>query len=449
MLIYDLIKYNGHIPFETPLAAFVYYFSQSLTLLFMLMYLHQFIYLFLGTLKHCKIKIKGELKQHSIGVVISARNESSVIGNLIDSVLANDYPKELLRIFVIADNCNDDTAQIARDKGCIVIERFNTELVGKGYALNYLFTKLHTEEKFADIVPEAYIVLDADNVIKPNYISEMNKAFDSGYDMVTSYRNSKNFGKNWITSGYGYWFLHEARHLNNSRMMLRTSCAISGTGFLISSDVVKEYDNWNFFTLTEDIQCSTAYALSGRKVGYCSTAELYDEQPETFRQSWRQRERWAKGFYQVFGKYGGKLIVGFFRRFACWDIFTTIFPALFITLLSVITLPTTSIVAWCMGDTANALSAIFALLIGLGYMYGIIFILALTVCLTEWKKIRTSWWKKILYMFTFPLFMATYIPISICALFKKVKWQPIIHTENVSLEEIERRVEGNGVSGDN
>lgn len=438
MLIVDLIKYNGQIPFETPLEAFIYYFTQVVALVFFLMYFHQVIYLLIGTIKHCKVKKKGDVKQHSIGIVVSARNESSVIGNLIDSINANDYPKELVKIFVIADNCTDDTAQIARDKGCVVVERFNDKLVGKGYALNYLFTMLHTEQQYADTVPEAYIVLDADNVIKPNYITEMNKAFDSGYNMVTSYRNSKNFGKNWITSGYAYWFLHEARHLNNARMMLHTSCAISGTGFLISSDVVKEYDNWNFFTLTEDIQCSTVYALSGRKVGYCSTAELYDEQPETFRQSWRQRERWAKGFYQVFGKYGGKLIVGFFRQFACWDIFTTIFPALFITILSVIALPTASIVALCLGDTANALYALLSFLFCFGSMYGMIFLIALTICLTEWKKIHTSWWKKILYMFTFPLFMATYIPISICALFKKVKWQPIVHTQSVTLDEIEQ-----------
>lgn len=438
MLIIDLIKYNGQIPFKSPMEAFIYYFAQVIALVFFLMYFHQMIYLLIGTIKHCKVKKKGEVKQHSIGIVVSARNESSVIGNLIDSIRANDYPEELLKVFVIADNCTDNTAQIARDKGCIVVERFDDELVGKGYALNYLFTKLHTEEQFADLVPEAYIVLDADNVIRSNFITEMNKVFDSGYDMVTSYRNSKNFGKNWITSGYGYWFLHEARHLSNARMMFHTSCAISGTGFLISSDVVKEYDNWNFFTLTEDIQCSTAYALSGRKVGYCSTAELFDEQPETFKQSWKQRERWAKGFYQVFGKYGGRLVTGFFRQFACWDIFTTIFPALFITILSMVVLPTTSIVALCLGDTANALFAFLAFLVGFGSMYGMMFLIALTICVTEWRKIHTSWWKKILYMFTFPLFMATYIPISICALFKKVKWQPIVHTQSVTLDEIEQ-----------
>lgn len=437
MLIVDLIKYGGKIPFESTLQGFIYYFTQIVALVFFIMYLHQMFYLIIGTIKHCKIKKKGDVIRHKIGIVISARNESKVIGNLIDSVWANDYPKELLNIFVVADNCTDDTAQICRDKGCIVIERFNTELIGKGYALNYLFSNLHSEDQYADILPEAYIVLDADNVIKSNYITEMNKAFDSGYGMVTSYRNSKNFGKNWITSGYGYWFLHEARHLNNSRMMLHTSCAISGTGFLISREIVTEYDNWNFFTLTEDIQCSTAYALSGRKVGYCSTAELYDEQPETFKQSWKQRERWAKGFYQVFGKYGGRLIAGFFRRFACWDIFTTIFPALFITLITLIALPTASIVAVSMGDTVNAWYSFISLLISIAFAYGTMFLISLLVCITEWKKIYAPWWKKILYVFTFPLFMLTYIPISVVVLFKKVEWKPIVHSESVTVNEIE------------
>ena len=149
------------------------------------MYLHQFVYLIIGTFKRVKIKDK-QFNFHTIGIVISARNESKVIGNLIESIHASDYPQAMIKIFVVADNCTDNTAQICRDLGCIVIERFNTELVGKGYALNYLFTKLHTEDEYKDMIPEAYIVLDADNVIKPNFITEMNKVYDNGYDMITS-----------------------------------------------------------------------------------------------------------------------------------------------------------------------------------------------------------------------------------------------------------------------
>ena len=143
------------------------------------MYAHQVFYVILSLFKKAKVKNK-EFKFHTIGIVISARNESKVIANLINSIRQSDYPQAMIRIFVVADNCTDNTAQICRDMGCVVVERFNKEQVGKGYALNYLFTKLHTEEEYASMVPEAYIILDADNTIKPNFITEINKVYDSG-----------------------------------------------------------------------------------------------------------------------------------------------------------------------------------------------------------------------------------------------------------------------------
>lgn len=440
----DLIRFHGHLTFTSGLHGFIYFFSNIISLIFVIMYLHQFFYLIFGTFRKYKIKEK-EFKLHTYGIVISARNESKVIGNLIKSIQANDYPKELYHIFVIADNCTDNTADICRELGCIVFERNDTTKIGKGYALNYLFNRLHGESQFAPIVPDAYIVLDADNIIKPNFITEMNKVYDSGYEMVTSYRNTKNFGKNWITSGYGYWFLHEAKHLNNSRMALHTSCAISGTGFLISTDVVKEYDNWSFFTLTEDIQCSTEYAMTKRNIGYCGSAELYDEQPETFRQSWRQRERWAKGFYQVFGKDGKQLIGKALTNFSCWDILTTIFPALIITMLLIISLPISSIVGLCIGDYFSAVYAWKCLGLNFLYLYIIMFVIALLVLITEGKKIKTTWPRKILHLFTFPFFMFTYIPIAISAAFKKVEWKPIVHSADISIDEIEKVSNDKGV----
>ncbi|MBE5741188.1 MAG: glycosyltransferase [Clostridiales bacterium] len=439
-LIFDLIKYQGQLPIPNAMYGFIYFFTNITGLLFMLMYFHQFIYLIIGTLRHTKVKDK-VFKFHTIGIVISARNESKVIANLINSIRANDYPQAMIRIFVIADNCTDNTAQICRDLGCIVFERNDTTKIGKGYALNYMFTKLHTESQYADLIPEAYLILDADNIIKPNFITEMNKVYDSGYDMVTSYRNTKNFGKNWITSGYGYWFLHEARHLNNARMMMKTCCAISGTGFLISQAVVKEFGNWSFFTLTEDIQCSTTYAITGRRVAYCGTAELYDEQPETFKQSWRQRERWAKGLYQVLGLQGKNLIKNTFTKFACWDILTTCIPALIISCLTLITLPICAIVGFCMGSVTVGLFALQSLLMSIVQMLSLMFLIGILICITEWKKIKCPAYKKILYLFTFPLFMATYIPIAVSAMFKKVEWKPIVHTADVSIEELEGKSE--------
>lgn len=434
----DVIRYHGNIPFSSGFEGFVYAFAQIIGILFVLLYFHQFVFVILSSFKKAKIANK-VFKLHTIGFVVSARNESNVIANLIKSIRLNDYPQNLVKIFVVADNCTDNTAQICRDLGCVVVERFDQTKIGKGYALNYLFNKLHNEPEYASLIPDAYVIVDADNVVKSNYITEMNKVYDSGYDVVASYRNTKNFGSNWISAGYGYWFLHESKHLNNARMIFKSSCFVMGTGFLISADTIKEFNNWDFFTLTEDVQFTTEYALRGKKVGYCNDAEFFDEQPEKFKQSWNQRVRWARGYYQVYGLKGKDLIKNMFKNFSCWDILTSIFPAMILSLLTVTILPICSIIGLCVGDFAAASLAFTSLIANLVMMYVSIFFVGLTLCITEWKKIKTTNFKKILYVFTLPLFMFTYIPISVRAMFGSVGWKPITHTANVNIEELEKK----------
>lgn len=426
-IIFDLIFNGGQLPMRSPMSNVIYWFLQGITLLFMLMYIHQIWYMTIGSFKISKVKNK-IFKFHTIGIVISARNESKVIANLIDSIRASDYPQAMVKIFVIADNCTDNTAQICRDKGCIVFERFNNKEIGKGYALNYLFTKLHSDEYTGEI-PEAYIILDADNTVRPNFITEMNKVYDSGYEMVTSYRNSSNFGTNWISASYGYWFLHEARHLNNARMIMHNSSTILGTGFLISSALVKEFDNWRFFMLTEDVQCTMEYVLKGGKIGYAHEAEIFDEQPITMKQSWKQRERWAKGYYQNIGKYGLPLIKKSFKSFSCWDVFTNIAPALFISIFTTVVSVILAVISIIIGDfSALACMGVQLLMMIVGIYFTFLFI-PLMLNITEKNKIKMSTGKKIKYTLLFPIFMFTYYFIAFSALFKykKVKWDPIQH----------------------
>ena len=193
---------------------------------------------------------------------------------------------------MVADNCSDNTASLAREHGAIVYERFNTQQIGKGYAMDYLTQRIardYGKNRF-----DGYFVFDADNLLKEDYIEEMNKTFSDGYQIVTSYRNSKNYGDNWISAGYAQWFLRESKYLNNARMLLGTSCAVSGTGFLFSREIFKKNRGWKFYLLTEDIEFTVNSVINGEKIGYCKTAVIYDEQPTTFKQSWNQRLRWAR-----------------------------------------------------------------------------------------------------------------------------------------------------------
>ncbi len=420
-----------------------YIINTVVTAAFTICYLYQFIYIFWVFLGKDKSQPVKSDKLNKFGVVISARNEENVIGHLLESIKRQNYPQENIKVFLIADNCTDNTAEVGRQYGATVLERQNKELVGKGYALDYLFKKLLAEKDDCD----AYIIFDADNLVEKNFIREMNKNFNRGYKALTSYRNSKNYGTNWVTSGYSLWFLREAKYLNNARMKLHTSCAISGTGFCISREIVEGNGGWPYHLLTEDIEFSVDMAVRGEKIGYSEGSIVFDEQPETFEQSWKQRLRWAKGFYQVFGKYKGGLVKGIFKGcFACYDMLMTIFPAVAFTVISFIC---------CLFECGygitlfikepNALTllkfCLVPVLYFVGIMYLFIFIIGFITIITEWDNIDCPPRKIIKYLFTFPLFMLTYAPIAIEALFKKVEWTPIKHSVTKTIDDVTQQSE--------
>ena len=401
----------------------------AIMLAFFLCYSYQFFYIPVAWFK--KDAPHREPSPHRIAVLIAARNEQSVIGNLIDSVKAQDYPTELVDVFVVADNCTDLTGSVAGAHGANVYFRNDQTQVGKGYALQYL---LHCiEEDFAPY--DGYLVLDADNVLSPNYITEINKTFSDGYQIVTSYRNSKNYGDNWISAGYALWFLREARYLNGARMAAGSSCAVSGTGFLFSDEVLRKCGGWHFFLLTEDIEFTIDNVVRDVKIGYARNAVLYDEQPTLFRQSWRQRMRWSKGYLQVFGKYGGKLIRGILRgSFSCYDMAMNIMPAAILTGASAVINLGAAVYAFAGGGSLPALG--FSVLQTLGSLYLTLFLLGAVTTVTEWRNIHCSTGKKILYAFTFPLFMLTYLPICAASLFARPEWKPIQHRRSMTLDQI-------------
>ena len=402
---------------------------------FAVCYAYQFFYILVALL--VKGRPHKEARPHRIAILISARNEELVIEHLLDSIRKQTYSSELIKTFVIADNCTDNTAKLSRDNGAIVYERDNKEKVGKGYALEYLYECICRD--FGKDAFDAFLVVDADNVLTPTFVEEMNKTFSDGYEIVTCYRNSKNYGDNWISAGYGLWFLRESVYLNKARMILKTSCAVSGTGFMFASSVIEETGGWKCFLLTEDIEFTIDNVLKGRKIGYAKDAMLYDEQPVTFRQSWRQRMRWAKGYIQVIKKFWLKLIRGIFtRKFtSCYDMTMVILPAVVGTVASLLTL-LGGLIYGLIAQVDLAPLGIMALKT-FGMLYLTVFIVGFIATISEWKNLKTNWFKKIFYMFTFPLFMMTYIPISIVAVFKRVKWEPIDHSRSISIDQIEEK----------
>ena len=198
---------------------------------------------------------------------------------------------------------------------------------------------------------------------------------------------------------------------------------------------------WDFHLLTEDIQFSTFCAANNIQIGY-APAEFFDEQPVTFKASWIQRMRWTKGFYQVFFSYVRDLAHGIRKKqFASYDLLMTIAPGMILTLISAfVNAAYLGIGAASHGFLATQgelLMCVGSLVMTFGSMYVVFFLLAIITTVSERKHIHArKKWRIITNIFTFPLFMMTYIPITVVALFKKVEWVPTKHDIAVNFQDV-------------
>ena len=415
-------------------------FNLILGVIMMVCFSYQFVYILVAFFKRSR---KYEAKSnHRYACIIAARNEGEVIGQLIDSINWQNYPKELVDVFVVADNCTDDTAEVARSKGAIAYERFDNINKGKGYALNFLFENMYKD--YPDRDWEAFLFFDADNILDENFISEMNMLYDNGFKVATSYRNSKNFGDNWISSGYSLWFLKEAKFLNNPRMTFGTSAVVTGTGFMVASEIVKREGGWKYHTITEDTEFTYERLVEGERIGYAEDAIIYDEQPTSFSQSISQRSRWIKGSLIVIGKYLKEVTrcIAVKGSFACFDMLMNSFPVFFFSCSGIIV--NVAIIILEFLTTGN----LYNLMINSGFMflsgYGSLVLLGALVAICERKRIKAKLSKIIKGVLTFPFFMMTYLIAMLKALFSDVTWEPIYHTRAKSpdiMKNVDKKIE--------
>lgn len=363
------------------------------------------------------------------GVLIAARNEQAVLPYLLQSIREQDYPRELVRVFVVADNCTDDTALAAERAGATVWRRFDRERIGKGYALAYLLEHMEKSGQTEGI--DAFLVFDADNLLCPDYLRQISRMYTQGFAAFHGYRNTKNFGDSWISSGYGVWFLHDSIHLNTARMALGTTCAVSGTGFGFTKELLEQCGGWRFFTLTEDVEFDTWCATHGVRIGFCREAMLYDEQPVTLCQSWTQRIRWVQGGIQVSLRYAGELARGLLRGGrTSWASFETAMLSLWGYLLGMLGTGGTILAAGITWGAGTAWMTALRLLLG---MIGWIALLGALTVASEWRRICAPAYKKLLAVVTFPFFMLTFVPVAVAALFCRRGWAPVAHTVAVPI----------------
>ncbi len=438
-------------------------------------------------------KFKPAKNYHKYAILIAARNEEAVIGNLLDSIDRQDYPREKLTVFVVADNCTDKTAQVARDKGAICYERFNENERTKGFALQFLFENIKKDYGIESF--EGYFIFDADNLLNIDYVSRMNDSFDAGEKIITSYRNTKNFDKNWIASTYALHWLRSIRFRHRARSVLRLATNIQGTGFLFANELVR--DGWHYTSLTEDRAFTADAVAHGYPISYNDAAEFFDEQPISIRVALRQRIRWSKGHLLAFKETGWYLFKNIFvgnsfrdksqkrdiswkgfvegvrSRWASFDTLAQLVPSAIIKLIA--WLAVFVVIRTCFNYTNgidtnifrgnNPLSQLLATIGGkihiaagpginaalwtlcICFLHNsidrIFYYLKSTIgavylFIMERKRIiKIPLHKKILYTFTWPVFDAIGRWTMYAAMFMKVEWKPIPHTSTVTIDQIE------------
>lgn len=382
-------------------------------------------------LKEKPLKVK---KDHRFMAIIPAHNEEAVVGNLIESLKNQNYNKELYDIYVIADNCTDNTAKVAREAGAIVYERYNETEKTKGYALDWFL-----QQKIKEDAPyDAIFIFDADNIVDKNFITAMNKKLCQGEDVVQGYRDIKNPTDNWITSGYAlfYWTMHRFYHL--ARYNLGLSPMLNGTGFMVSFDIIKENNGWKTVTLTEDIEFSLQRILKGKRLGWATEAIVYDEQPTGFKQSWSQRSRWTVGHMQCMKEYTGKLAEAAKEKktMVNFDGFLYIIGSIPMFVVTIILLLSNFMLYAADGMTQTEL-----ILNMLRYLVPTFVLPSLTaafVMFLDGKAIKPM----IKGFFTYPLFMGSWLLINFKCLFKReTTWEKINHVRNIKIDEVNESIE--------
>ena len=411
---------------------YLYIVQQALVWILTIFWLYQ---LMISICSLVKLKEKPLLidKNHKFMAIIPAHNEEAVVGNLVESLKNQDYPKDLYDIYVIADNCTDNTAKIAREKGAIVYERFDSEKKTKGYALQWFL-----QQKIQENAPyDAFFVFDADNIVDKGFIKAMNKKLCQGEDVVQGYRDIKNPTDSWVTAGYAifYWTMHRFYHL--ARYNLGLSPLLNGTGFMVKFDIVKP-QGWDTVTLTEDIEFSLKRIIQGKRLGWATDAIVYDEQPTGFKQSWSQRSRWTVGHMQCLKRYTGDLFKAVKEHKTLMNLDGLLYIA-GTTPMLVITFGL--LILNCIMYAGNAMSNLDFLINILNYLVPTLLLpiaTAVIVMALEKKPIKPM----LKGLLCYPIFMGSWVIINIKCLFKReTTWQKIDHVRDIKIAEVKEAPE--------
>jgi 1,2-diacylglycerol 3-beta-glucosyltransferase len=226
-------------------------------------------------------------------VLIPAHDEAPVIERALNSLRAQSYTRQNFDVFVVADNCTDTTAEIARRGGAIVHERSDSTLRAKGHALRWLLERVRDRGRY-----DAYVVLDADSVITPEFLKHMDARLETGSKAIQAHYRVLNPSASSISAlrEAAFASLHYVRPLG--RAALGLSCGLKGNGMCFDANALDQH-GWSSAGLAEDVELHLALIRAGVRVDFAPEAIVRAEMPTSLRDAQSQNMRWEAGRLSV------------------------------------------------------------------------------------------------------------------------------------------------------
>ncbi|HTS87050.1 MAG TPA: glycosyltransferase family 2 protein [Gemmatimonadales bacterium] len=241
----------------------------------------------------------GELRH--LLFLISAHNEEGLIGECVRSLVQVDYPADKRSVIVIANNCTDRTAEMARAAGARAMERTDLVRMGKPHALAWAL------EQLRDHPYETCVIVDADSIAEPSFARGVNALGSMGENAAQAYFATWNEDESWLTLLAGVFARAKYEVLYPIKDRASLNCPLTGNGMVFSAVPLKR-DGWTAFSLTENWELYSEYTIAGHRIFFASGARLLSQEVRALRQGTSQRQRWTRGRRASLKKYGGDIL---------------------------------------------------------------------------------------------------------------------------------------------
>jgi 1,2-diacylglycerol 3-beta-glucosyltransferase len=239
--------------------------------------------------------------QEPIAFLVPAHDEALLIERCVRSLLAQSYPKHLLRVVVVADNCTDATAALARNEGATTLERSDPGRGGKGFAIEWALGRIGLSER------EAVVIIDADTIVEPDFSTELMRWAPLANRAMQVFDGMSNEFETWLTRLAGLFTRSRYGIALPLKAGARLSCPLTGDGIVLGSEMLRRHP-WRVVTITEGWELYARLTLSDVVIDFAPGSRLYAQESQSMAQSGSQRERWSAGRTAVLRLYWREIL---------------------------------------------------------------------------------------------------------------------------------------------